>query len=230
MIHNKKEFTGGVVLLVVFFIVLLVMFQPIFSGHNAMAYLDNLYNSISKGSAYYVDDLRKEAETVAGYQVNAKLEMENERQAADSAVLITGAGAVAEVQGKELVVSGDYVGILKAGLDDADKMYHNDAAALKAKYPNYENRDDRLVLYDWHTLLAEFDKALKDQDAFEQAKVATNINTKVVETAYNYYKVVPEKVKNKVGIVTFSLVFYVVYTVWYGFAIMFVFEGWGLKI
>jgi hypothetical protein len=230
MIHNKKEFTGGVVLLVVFFIVLLVMFQPIFSGHNAMAYLDNLYNSISKGSAYYVDDLRKEAETVAGYQVNAKLEMENERQAADSAVLITGAGAVAEVQGKELVVSGDYVGILKAGLDDADKMYHNDAAALKAKYPNYENRDDRLVLYDWHTLLAEFDKALKDQDAFEQAKVATNITTKVVETAYNYYKVVPEKVKNKVGIVTFSLVFYVVYTVWYGFAIMFVFEGWGLKI
>ena len=51
MVHNKKEFTGGSVLLVIFFIVLFAMFQPIFDGHNAMAYLDNLYNSISKGSA-----------------------------------------------------------------------------------------------------------------------------------------------------------------------------------
>ena len=27
-----------------------------------------------------------------------------------------------------------------------------------------------------------------------------------------------------------TLVFYVVYTVWYGFAIIFMFEGWGLKL
>ena len=46
---------------------------------------DNLYNSISKGSAYYVDDLREEAKSVAGYQINAKIRMENESQAADSA-------------------------------------------------------------------------------------------------------------------------------------------------
>lgn len=230
MIHNKKEFTGGIVLLVIFFIVLFTMFQPIFDGHNAMAYLDNLYNSISKGSAYYVDDLREEAQTVTGYQVNAKLRMQNEIQAADSVALITSAGGTAEAQGKDLVVSGDYANILKASLDDADKMYHNDGAALKAKYPNYENKDDRQILYDWNTLLAGFDKALKDQHAFEQAKVATNINAKVVETAYNYYQVVPEKIKDKMGIVIFSLVFYVFYTMWYGFAILFVFEGWGLKI
>lgn len=79
-------------------------------------------------------------------------------------------------------------------------------------------------------ILNGFDKALKKQSAFEQAKVAFNINAKVVETAYNYYKVKPEKIMDKMGIVIFSLVFYVVYTMWYGFAILFVFEGWGLKI
>ena len=68
------------------------------------------------------------------------------------------------------------------------------------------------------------------QEAFAQAKVAFNINAKVVETAYNYYKVVPEKIMDKIGIVIFSLAFYVFYTLWYGFAILFVFEGWGLKI
>jgi hypothetical protein len=31
-------------------------------------------------------------------------------------------------------------------------------------------------------------------------------------------------------VVIFSLIFYVVYTLWYGFAIMFLFEGWGLQL
>jgi hypothetical protein len=230
MIHNKKEFNGGLALLVLFFIVLFAMFQPLFDGHNAMAYLDNLYNSISKGSAYYVDNLREEAKGVAGYEVSVTMKMKSEAQAADSVAMITAAGATAQANGKELTVKGDYVAILNAILDDADKMYHNDGAALKAKYPAYEGKDDRQALYDWNTILEGFDKELKEQEAFAQAKVAFNINSKVVETAYNYYKVVPEQIKDKMGIVFFSLAFYVIYTMWYGFGILFLFEGWGLKI
>lgn len=230
MIHNKKEFTGGIALLVVFFIVLFAMFQPLFDGHNAMGYLDNLYNSISKGSAYYVDNLKEEAKTVSGYQVNVTMKMENETQAADSVALITAAGATATAQGKELIISGDYFAILSASLEDADRMYHNDGAALKAKYPVFQSKDDRQALYNWSTILAGFDKKLKDQEAFAEAKVAFNINSKVVETAYNYYSVVPEQIRDKAGIVIFSLAFYVIYTMWYGFGILFVFEGWGLKI
>lgn len=230
MIHNKKEFTGGLVLLGIFFVVLFAMFQPLFDGHNAMAYLDNLYNSISKGSANYADALKEEAKTVAGYQLKVTFNMENETQAADSVSLITGSGATAEAKGKELTVAGDYVAILNACLEDSAKMYNNDGAALKAKYPVYEGKDDRQALYNWNKILTGIDKGLKKQEAFDQAKVAFNINAKVVETAYNYYKVVPEKITDKVGIVVFSLAFYVFYTMWYGFAILFVFEGWGLKI
>lgn len=230
MIHNKKEFNGGLALLVLFFIVLFAMFQPLFDGHNAMAYLDNLYNSISKGSAYYVDNLKEEAKSVAGYQVNVTMKMKSESQAADSVALITAAGATAEAKGKELTVSGDYLAILNACLEDSDKMYHNDGAALIAKYPVFAGKDERQALYNWNVILEGFDKGLKEQEAFAQAKVAFNINSKVVETAYNYYKVVPEQIKDKVGIVIFSLAFYVIYTMWYGFGILFVFEGWGLKI
>lgn len=230
MVHNKKEFNTGIGLLVVFFIVLVAMFQPLFDGHNAMAYLDNLYNSISKGSAHYVADLKEEARSVAGYQVDVTMSMEDETQAADSVALVTAAGATATAAGKSLTIKGDYATILNACLDDADKMYNNDGASLKAKYPVYEGKDDRQALYDWYKILSGFDKELKKQEAFAQAKVAFNVNAKVVETAYNYYKVVPEEIKNKMGVVTFSLVFYVIYTMWYGFAILFVFEGWGLKI
>ena len=230
MIHNKKEFNGGLALLVAFFVVLFAMFQPLFDGHNAMAYLDNLYNSISKGSAYYVDNLRAEAKTVGDFEVDVTMVLASEAQAAQSVALITGAGASAEAQGKNLTVKGNYQAILNACLDDADKMYHNDAESLKAKYPEYQGKDDRLALYNWNAILGGFDRQLKKQKAFAEAKVAVNITSKVVETAYNYYKVVPEQIKDKMGIVFFSLAFYVVYTMWYGFGILFVFEGWGLKI
>ena len=53
---------------------------------------------------------------------------------------------------------------------------------------------------------------------------------KAVECSNNYYHIAPQKIGDRFGIVIFSLVFYVVYTLWYGFAIMFMFEGWGLRL
>jgi hypothetical protein len=56
------------------------------------------------------------------------------------------------------------------------------------------------------------------------------VKKKGVECAYNYYGIEPMKVSNHLGVVIVSLVFYVLYTVWYGFAIILVFEGCGLKL
>ena len=60
MIAKKKEFYGGSVMLAGFLIVLVLMFMPVIEGHNAMEYSDSLYNSISKGSAYYIPKIKKE--------------------------------------------------------------------------------------------------------------------------------------------------------------------------
>jgi hypothetical protein len=51
-----------------------------------------------------------------------------------------------------------------------------------------------------------------------------------VEPAYNYYGIKAENIKDKAVIVIVSLVGYVIYTLWFGFAILFMFEGWGLKL
>ncbi|RKX62839.1 MAG: hypothetical protein DRP41_06955, partial [Thermodesulfobacteriota bacterium] len=52
---------------------------------------------------------------------------------------------------------------------------------------------------------------------------------KGVEASYNFYGVEPEKAGGHVALVSFLLIFYVVYTVWWGFAIYYLFEGLGLK-
>ncbi|HUV49962.1 MAG TPA: hypothetical protein VMW78_02925 [Anaerolineae bacterium] len=226
MIAHKKEFYGGAALFVAFFVVLFIIFSPVFNGQNGMQYLDSLYNSISKGSAYYIPKVKKETDTFIGNTVNMTLKMADEKQAQQTALLLTKAGARADVSGAQLNVSGDLGNILAACLTDSDSMYNNDGATVSDKY----GYNERQALYNWWTALKAADKNLKKQKLFKEAKVVALAIKKVVETSYNYYTIEPQKITDKMGIVIFSLVFYVFYTLWYGFSILFMFEGWGLRL
>ncbi|BCS89751.1 hypothetical protein [Pseudodesulfovibrio sediminis] len=226
MIYNKKEFYGGAVLLIAFFVVLYLMFQPMFSGHNAMEYLDNLYNSISKGSVYYIPALKEEVAPYANKQVSMDLAYDTEIEASQSALLFTRAGAQAQVAGNTLRVSGSLGGMLNTSLADAEAMYHNDGKTITARY----DLEPRRAMFNWWTSLKLMDKSLKSHREFAAAKVIGNVGKKAVEASYNYFKVEPVQIMDQIGMVVFSLAFYVFYTLWYGFAILFLFEGWGLKL
>jgi hypothetical protein len=74
------------------------------------------------------------------------------------------------------------------------------------------------------------DEDLKRQNRFAEAAFVVKVKEKAVECAYNYYGIEPWKVSDKMGVILLSLVFYVFYTVWYGYAIIFTLEGWGLNL
>lgn len=226
MIYNKKEFYGGAGLLAAFFLVLFFMFQPMFNGHNAMEYLDNLYNSISKGSVNYVPQLKGDVAKYNDKTVAMKLKYPSEVEAAQAVALFTSTGVSAEANGVELTVSGSLGAILNGSLDDANLMYHNDGESIEAKY----GLEPRRAVYNWWTSLKAMDKSLSNQHMFEEAKITGTVLARGVEAAYNYYEVEPVQIMDKLGLVIFSLAFYVFYTLWYGFAILFLFEGWGLRL
>ena len=73
-------------------------------------------------------------------------------------------------------------------------------------------------------------KDLNKQEKFKEAKSSRDVQTKVVEPAYNYYGVKAIPMSSMVWVSLAALVGYVLYTIWYGFAILFLFEGWGLKL
>lgn len=226
MIAKKGEFYGGVGLMAVFVVVLVLIFMPIFNGQNGLNYLDSLYNSISKGSAYYIPKIREEIQPMSGNTVAMTLPMADADTARETAALFMKSGAMVNVSGAELKVSGDLGKILENCLGDADRMYFNDHTALTEKY----GQKPKQIMYNWWTALQASEKDLKAQKKFKEAKHISLVVAKAVETAYNYYEIEPQSIKDKYGIVIFSLVFYVVYTLWYGFAILFMFEGWGLKL
>jgi hypothetical protein len=226
MIAHKKEFYTGFGLFVIFWIVLIILFMPVSSGKNALENLDMLYNSISKGSAYYIPKAKKAAKPLNGTQVSVDLKLDTDKQAEQIATLFEKGGGRVQVSGANLKVSGDLGQILENSLTDADYMYHNDGKRVSDKYGISEKQ----ALYNWWKALKALDLDLKKQKKFVAAKVVDLIQKKAVETAYNYYGIEPQKITDRFGVVIFSLIFYVVYTLWYGFAIMYMFEGLGLRL
>ena len=226
MVTDKLKFYTGLVMLAVFAVLLMLMFMPLLDGKNALQYLDGLYNSLSKGSANFIPELQEESLDYIGTFTDVVIELESEEQAEQTAMLYEEAGAEVVILGVELEVKGDLGHILGTSLDDADAMYYNDAETVTDRY----GYDARQVLYNWWVSLEETNKALEDQNTFDDAKFVRSVNEKGIEPAYNYFGIEPDSVSSRIGVVIFSLVFYVIYTIWYGFALMFIVEGLGLKI
>jgi hypothetical protein len=226
MIANKKEFMIGFSLMAGFLVVLAIFFMPVFYGHNGLNYLDSLYNSISKGSAYYIPKMQKESQAFEGQSVNVTLDFTSEAVARQTALLFNESGAMVNVSGSQLKISGDLGVMLKKCLEDADHMYINDGEFVKTRY----GYDERQALFNWWTAFKAMNKNLQKQEMFKEAKIVNAVQTKAIETAYNYYGIKAEKISDKLGIVVFSLVFYVIYTMWYGYGILFMMEGLGLQL
>lgn len=226
MITRKKEFYTGAGLLVGFAVVLVIIFSPVFNGQNGLDYLDGLFNSISKGSAYYIPQTREQAAAFSGGQVDLEMTLESPRLAEQAGFILAASAEEASVSGDRLRLSGDLGRILDHCIGDADLMYYNDGAALTTKY----GFGEKAVIYNWWGTLKAMEKALQAQKKFKEAKVVALVQKKAVETAYNYYQIEPTKIGDKIGIVIFALVFYVIYTLWYGFAILYLFEGWGMQL
>ena len=226
MNEKKKELYIGFGLLIGFIGILIVIFSPVFKGQNGLKYLDNLYNSISKGSAYYIPKVKSETKPFFGKRVSATIDMADEKQAHQTAALFMKGGASVDMSGSRLTIEGDLGKIFANCLWDADRMYVNDGRAIFSKY----GYDEKQVLFNWWQALVTLDKVLKKQKQFQEAKAVDLVVKKAVETSYNYYRIEPEKISDRAIIVLFSLVFYVIYTLWYGFAVMCIFEGWGLKL
>ncbi len=226
----KNQSTGkliaGIALLGSFIVVMVVIFMPLFDGANALNYLDNLYNSISKGSAYYIPKVRHMVEEHPDQEVVLNLGFEDPALAARAATLLTQQGAEVTDTDGGLRVVGRLNPILETCLVDADSGYHNRGDELASKY----GMDARASLHAWWAVLGAAEKDLNRQKLFAGAHLVHAVQTKAVECSYNYYGIEPGKIADRWTTVLFSLIFYVIYTVWYGYAIMFLFEGLGLRL
>ncbi|SMP66044.1 hypothetical protein [Desulfonatronum lacustre] len=231
---NKKELNIGLFLCASFFIIFGVMWSPLFPGLendkvNAFHAADNLFNSISKGSAYFMEQMEEKNEAFLGKTFKASLDVGNERRAVMAQAVLQSARAGVSPDGATVHVEGDLGLIVQAAITDSRDMFHNDGQRVGARY-GYGEADARELMYVWYRLFKDLENEMNHQERFADAKHVAEVISKSVEVGYNFYGIVPESARSKAGILTFSLVFYVIYTLWWGMAILYMFEGIGMKM
>ncbi len=227
LVKNKTEFAKGAFLAVTFAGVLALIFSPVFGdGRNGLVYADDMFNKLSKGSSYFIPKVMKSNEKFANTAFAVSVKFDKPEQIDGAMKLLAAAGVEAKSASPELQISGNLGALMSKILQDSDDMFKNNGASVAARY----GADEKKVMESWHVTLKGVDKALKKQGNIEEAKIVSDVMKKAVEPAYNYYKVEAQNVIDKAGIMTGLLVFYVVYTMWWGFAIFYMFDGIGLTM
>lgn len=228
----------GIFMLVTFAALLAVIFMPVFPGTtgkvNGLDYADNLFNMVSKGSSYFIPKAIKDSGKFDGKVMDVKITIKEDEKvkipaaerAIETAKLFEVNGAEVALSGTELRIKGDMGKMLQASLVDADFMFKNDGKPVADKYGFPEKH----AMFNWWTAFNSISKDLTKQEKFDDAKPFANVQKKALEPAYNYYGVTSMDWKENIVMILAALGFYVFYTLWYGFGLMYLFEGMGLKI
>jgi hypothetical protein len=246
-IKHKGHLGYGIVLFISFFVVLFLMFSHIFpkapdgSSQNGLQWADRMFNRLSKGSSYFIPKVAKSNEAFMGQMFSVTLKMSKaedkpgdaEKRAERSAALFTVNEGIAKAEliGTELKIEGDLGKVLAVALRDSETMYRNEGDKIKALYATAMKTDDMKQMFrQWYNVLDRMNKQFVNEKKAAEAKIVSDVMKKAVEASYNFYGVQPENIKDKIPLVSGLLVFYVIYTLWWGFAIFFLFEGVGLSM
>ena len=229
MIRDRKAFILGILMMASFLGIYLYMMSPSFgNGRNGLEFADDMFNSISKGSTVdIVEGEAAKAEKWRGTTLEVNLIANTPEAAAQWASQYqTIEGVKVAVNGNTLDLKGDLGQIYAAIAQDSLAMYRNQGDVLRDKY----GLDPREATYNWYSSSKEISKALDKQENFKASSAIQGLQKKIIEPAYNYYGVETMHVKDNKGTMTFMLIFYMVYTLWYGFAIYYLCQGLGITM
>ena len=233
LIHAKAPFFRGSLMLISFLVLFCALLMPIMNDENGkkitgLEYADNVFNELSKGSSYFIPGVRQNVKNVDGKVVTVTVKLKKGDLAPIAAMALQKSGAtdVSATDGK-VTFTGDLGKILASVTDDSDALYHNDADKVSQKYGG-ENA--LKVAAAWWYLLSPSIKELQKQRLIVEAQVVDQVLRRAIEPGNNFYSVTAAKVSEHILLMAAMLIFYVLYTLWYGFAIFELFEGMGLAM
>ena len=224
---NKKPMILGVFLALTFLGVFLLIFSPIYGkGMNGLDFADDLFNKLSKGSSYFIPKLIEDNKKNEGKMFSVSIKTETPKESEQIVKLFTAAGCKVAPQGDKITIEGDLGKTFGVILKDSDLMFQNKGQEVASAYGFGEKE----VMKTWWTALSRMEKVFKKNLKIEEANKISEISKKGIEPAYNFYQIEPQRVSDRAGIMISLLVFYVFYTMWWGYAIFYIFEGVGLTM
>lgn len=218
LIADKKGFSLGLALGTSFLVVLVIMFSPVFNGHNAFTASDNLFNSMAKENSFFIPKLRESNKQYLGDSMTVSVTLPLAQQAE---TVLAQSGADVQRAENTLKVTADYGSLVEAALADAEAVFYNNGEELVSRY----NLPAKEALYAWQLFFQETKTELMQKELFDKAKFLDEVMNRGIEVGYNFFGI---KAGGNSWWLSFALAFYVVYTLWWGFAIFWLCEGFGL--
>lgn len=233
LIHEKAPFVRGCLLMISFLALFVLLLTPLFDDGKGqkmtgLQYADSVFNELSKGSSYFIPGVRDQIATLKGKEVDLTVTLKKADLAPQVLTLLQTAGVTgATADGGKISFKGDLEAILSSATDDSDHLYHNRAEPVSQKYGGMPALQAATA---WWYLLSPSIKELQKQGQIAEAQVVDQVIRRAVEPGNNFYSVPASKVSEHIWLMSGMLIFYVLYTLWYGFAIFELFEGMGLAM
>ncbi len=235
MIKNTKTFNIGALFAITFLGILIAIFSPLFNGKNGLEFADDSFNKLAKGSSYFIPKVAKNNEQFMGRPFSVLIRVDKpedkpgdaEKRAGNIAKVFTTAGAKVAINDMTVKIEGDLGKVLASALQDADAMFKNNGEMIKARYGT---DDEKKMFRQWHNALSRINKEFDKEKKIEESKMVNAVVKKAIEPAYNFYHIDSNKVRDHAGMMSGLLIFYVIYTMWWGYAIFYIFEGFGLTM
>lgn len=244
LIRNKAAFTRGLLLMGSFIAVFIVFFLEVFPGPqpgqktNGLVYADHLFNTLSKGSSNFFDSTLQDRNSVQfriqgikGRAIDVAVpfkENQGEMKVL-AAQLVKTAGLEVVESANGLHVKGDLHSLLLSIIQDSETTFNNNSAAVAERYGMPADKG-LFIMRTWWTMGNNMIKPLQKIHQVEEASAVSAALTRAIEPSFNFYGIEALRVADNIPLVAGFLIFYVVYTMWYGFAIFELFEGIGLTM
>lgn len=230
MAINRKPLVRGSFMLASFAIMFSLILMPIWPGPEGekltgLQYADAEFNGLSKGSSYFIPEAAMAAGAMMNRTINMATRLANPEQASLAARILEKAGMAVKQDGDIVSFAGDLGDALKAAVHDSDLLYNNNGEAVSAKYDGAEPL--AVARAWWHTLNPCIQRLQKEGKNLEATAVQEVIK-RAIEPGNNFYGIKAQKISANVFLVFSLLLFYVLYTLWYGFGMYEIFEGLGL--
>ena len=230
IVVNKKSFAKGSLFMISFVAVFALILMPIFPSEKGkvagLDYADSLFNRLAKGSSWFVPEIAPRVKAMEGNEIEVTVPLKQAASADAVVRLFTVSGAVADAENGLVRVKADFGKLLGAVLADCEAVYNDKPESVSAKY----GMDGGKALAFWWDGLQPMIKELQKMKRISEAQVLDLVIRKGIEPAYNFQGIAVGSVKQEFVLMLALLIFYVVYTLWYGFAIFDLFEGIGLTM
>lgn len=230
IIVRKKPFFLGVALLAGFLVIFCVILTPLIPVEgeklNGLQFSDQVFNELSKGSSNFLYMAREASASMRGKIATLDIPLKNGAQGQIEQRLLANAHAedVNSDSGR-LAFKVDLGILLGQATSDSALFYDNEEDRLFAKYSGLEPLE---VSRAWWDLLTPVARQLQLRGETAASNAVDTVIRRALEPGNNYFGIPAKKISDNIPLISFFLLFYIIYTVWYGFAIYEIFSGLGL--